>query len=198
MSESAAQVREAIEFKENLIRTRTTKSKFSQTIAQTLSTARNEKPLNLAESFITLSKNDRKIVRMIFHQHLDGHIMIGLNKNNQPTKCWSDIKAIIPIKNTTIKTEKFKQIIQRENVKELYVNDGTAIAPLIGYTIWAYTRQLTEQLKFIATETKISKTPLPTIEEIRELDPTITLADYKRTYLCVPNKKIVPTKHKNR
>lgn len=170
---------------------------------------RNARAINIAHSFIPLSKSNVQIVNVLFHKNLEGFVMIGLNKFNEPVKAWCNIDGIVPIHRHIVKIGQFCNILNRLDPQTVYLNDGELLKPfLCNHKLVVYhsktLREILDDIKISpqvtcnnvakSSFTKKSSTrntnnvvdddsyKVPTFEEMVNLDPTLTKRQYKIFY----------------
>lgn len=169
---------------------------------------RKARAINIAHSFIPLSKNNVRIVNVLFHKNLEGFVMIGLNEFNEPVKAWCNIDGIVPIQRHIVKIDQFCGILKRLDPQTVYLNDGELLKPVLcnrklvvyhGKTL----REILDEIKVSPRVTcngnnnraskKSSPTnnvdgyKVPTFEEMLKLDPTLTRRQYKIFYSKMSN-----------
>lgn len=99
-------------------------------VKKSISTSRRVRPFNIATSTIAFAKTDRQCMNMLFHKSVLGHILIALNKYNQPVNAWRDIDGIVPIRSAVVASSRFRELLLQYKPKCLYLNDGSLLKPL--------------------------------------------------------------------
>lgn len=88
---------------------------------------RKTRSVDLAYSSIPLQRG--ATVNLLLHKHMNGYILIELNKRNEPVRAWRDSDGFFPIRSRKTDTGRIANIVVRTDPKTLYMNDG---APLVG------------------------------------------------------------------
>jgi len=172
----------------------------------TVSTVRNNRPVNIAQSIIPVGKNrtDSKIYAMIFHKSFYGYILIALNSNYKCMQAWSDVVGILPIKAKKITNlANFRTLIMKSKPIELYLNDGELLKPinfieptnvkvycnktfitLLDELQRVYQENVSNSIANKKENKNLLNTHLniPTFEDMLIMDPTITAKEYRIFY----------------
>lgn len=88
---------------------------------------RKTRSVDFAYSSIPLQRG--ATVNLLLHKHMNGYILIELNKCNEPVRTWRDSDGFFPIRRRKIDTRRIAEIVFRIDPLTLYLNDG---APLVG------------------------------------------------------------------
>lgn len=168
-----------------------------QKIVTRRSASRNDRPVNFAYTSIPLQRG--AAVNCLLHKHMNGYLLIALNKRNQPVRAWRDCDGIYPIRSCKTDTERIAEIVVRINPDTLYMNDGEPLARLFSNaTVHKNTRvepyggSLLDQLSRVLREhgdgrgaedeyTTDAQTNI-SFQDALGLDPNITYTEYRHIY----------------
>lgn len=131
----------------------------------------------------------------IYFKSTQTHMLIILNENNQPMSCWVNSNIVSPLPLKIISNEKFNEILNEHKPSIIYTNTCKHIESYVQKSKPKIVQSVTtpyvllQELK-LANQSKISenKKSKPewglSFKEIKQLDPKITRADYKKMMIC--------------
>lgn len=94
------------------------------------SKTRKARSFDLAHTSIPLQRGATE--NCLLHKHMNGYLLIALNKRNEPVRAWRDCDGIFPIRSRRTDTERIADIVVRIDPGTLYMNDGEPLAKLFG------------------------------------------------------------------
>lgn len=157
----------------------------------TRSTTRKSRAINLAYNSIPLRSGATK--NCVLHKHMNGYLLIALNKHNEPVRAWRDCDGIFPIRSSRIETERIARLVNRFAPKVLYMNDGEPLKTLfrtnsnsIASCIEPYSGSLIDLLFNIRdakkAEDDFTNDVTVSYQDVLLLDPTISYKQYCLIY----------------
>lgn len=154
------------------------------------STTRKSRAINFAHNSIPLQNGATE--NCLLHKHMNGYLLIELNRYNEPVRAWRDCDGIFPIRSCQINTKRISHLVNRIAPKTLYMNDGEPLRTLFcsnklsASCVRSYCGSLTDFLfdirvvkKFnddVTADSKIS------FQDVLLLDPTISYKEYCSIY----------------
>lgn len=94
-------------------------------ITDKTSNDRSNRPKNIAQMHIPLQKGD--CVSVILYKNINCYMMMALNEENHPIRCWCSAVAIFPFKSRYLKVDNFESVLQRLNPSTLHTNSGELV-----------------------------------------------------------------------
>lgn len=151
---------------------------------EVISKTRKPNSKNVAKNAIQLNKGFCNSA--IVHTMINSNILILLNKENLPIKCWNDYSCILPLPSHTVKTEKFNEILKKYNPKIIYINNGKPIADYLqnnsNVNVIFNKKSIAELLETLKLEYQQKNEPKKitlSYSDAKSLDSKLTYNEYK-------------------
>lgn len=161
--------------------------------------AGNRKPRSVDFAYTSIPLQRGATVNCLLHKHMNGYLLIALNKRNEPVRAWRDCDGFFPIRSRKTDTGHIADIVVRINPGTLYMNDGAPLARLFGNAkfkkttrVKPYCGSLVDQLAHVLREPGVGAgadgeyaTDANSKISYRDalgLDPSITYPEYCLIY----------------
>lgn len=169
----------------------------------TVSNARKRRTVNIPNIYMPIVNNvgniSAQLDSLVLHRHAAGWLLLALDDRAAVLAAWSSCEAYQPLRTRHMIAERMRGHAIRLTERRrgdigltVYTNDASLLAPMLDeWTVRLYECGLLAQLQTLArknitlsSERDVAphRQRIPTYAEIRELDPSLTISEYREIY----------------